>query len=128
MPSDPDYPDERVSASATPINEARVNKTVRRSLLVLLSAVAVLHLLACANVTNLLLGRVAAKKRECAVRLALGSSWQWNLLNVGYNHQSNGRSDVLSRSWDRVYAEFGTMRTSVGGALPCGCSLSGCVT
>jgi putative ABC transport system permease protein len=74
IPSDPDFPEERVSATATPLNEARVNKTVRRSLIVLLGAVAVLHLLACANVTNLLLGRVAAKKRECAVRLALGSS------------------------------------------------------
>jgi phospholipase A1 len=46
--------------------------------------------------------------------LPLGSSsWQWNLLNVGYNHQSNGRSDVLTRSWDRVYAEFGVERTNL---------------
>ena len=28
-------------------------------------------------------------------------------LNVAFNHQSNGRSDVLSRSWNRVYAEAG---------------------
>ncbi len=45
--------------------------------------------------------------------LALGRSWQWNLINVGYNHQSNGRSDVLSRSWDRVYAEFGVERENI---------------
>ncbi len=74
FPSDPDFPDERVTASATPLNEARVNKTVRRSLFVLLGAVAMLHLLACANVTNLLLGQAAANARESAVRVALGSS------------------------------------------------------
>jgi phospholipase A1 len=31
----------------------------------------------------------------------------WRLLNVGFNHESNGRSDVLSRSWNRLYAELG---------------------
>ena len=39
--------------------------------------------------------------------LDLGGGFQWNLLNVGYNHQSNGRADVLSRSWDRIVATFG---------------------
>ena len=32
---------------------------------------------------------------------------QWNLFNLAFNHQSNGRSDVLSRSWNRVIASFG---------------------
>lgn len=32
---------------------------------------------------------------------------QWNLANLAFNHQSNGRSDVLSRSWNRVIASFG---------------------
>jgi phospholipase A1 len=36
--------------------------------------------------------------------------WRWNLLNVGYNHQSNGRTDTLSRSWDRIIATFGVER------------------
>ena len=36
--------------------------------------------------------------------------FDWRLLNVGYNHQSNGRSDPISRSWDRVIAEFGIER------------------
>ncbi len=38
--------------------------------------------------------------------LAFGG-FRWGLLNVGYNHQSNGRSDPISRSWDRLIAEFG---------------------
>jgi phospholipase A1 len=42
------------------------------------------------------------------VELPLG--FQWNLLNAGYNHESNGRSEVLSRSWDRLFAEFGIER------------------
>ncbi len=34
----------------------------------------------------------------------------WNLLNFGYNHQSNGRSDPISRSWDRLFVEAGFER------------------
>jgi phospholipase A1 len=43
----------------------------------------------------------------------LGGGFQWNLLNVGYNHQSNGRTDTLSRSWDRITATFGFERENV---------------
>ena len=38
------------------------------------------------------------------------AGFHWRLLNFGYVHQSNGRSDILSRSWDRLFAEFGIER------------------
>jgi phospholipase A1 len=31
----------------------------------------------------------------------------WKLLSFGYTHQSNGRADPLSRSWDRLFVEGG---------------------
>jgi phospholipase A1 len=45
------------------------------------------------------------------VDLPLG--FKWNLVNFGYNHQSNGRTDSLSRSWDRLIASFGVERENL---------------
>lgn len=36
--------------------------------------------------------------------------FHWRLLNLGYNHQSNGRADPISRSWDRLIGEIGVER------------------
>ena len=62
-----------ISLTASPLQEEMLGRQLPRALTILLAAVAFVLLIGCANIANLLLVRGSGRRREFALRMAMGA-------------------------------------------------------
>ncbi|HLJ25662.1 MAG TPA: ABC transporter permease [Candidatus Angelobacter sp.] len=101
------YPDDNAGwgARVIPYHQQLV-ADLRTPLLVLLGAVSFVLLIACTNVTNLMLAKTAARKKEIALRTALGASrgrvLQHLMVEAGFLSAAGGAMGLLLAHYGTV--------------------------
>ena len=114
-----------VSLEAAALGTSAMRSRYRQPILTILAVAALVLLIACANIANLLLLRTTARRPEFSLRLALGAS-RWQLARQLLVERaatgapaifSRGLADVIGRGDRNVAVTFTPLKQQVDAAL-----------